>query len=109
VSLTKEKFPRVDGKHVRFEANYDGYRIVNKSIVTGPGAMASELTTKWGMVAAEIDGEDSAGRSKARLQTPGELIERAFTVAQMFWDKARERGMLEDVPEPKETVEEEGA
>jgi hypothetical protein len=30
-------------------------------------------------------------------------------VAQMFWDKARERGMLEDVPEPKETVEEEGA
>ena len=52
------------------------------------------LIERWGMVAGEIDGEDSAGRSKIKLQTPEELIERAFKVAELFVARAEAEGIL---------------
>lgn len=98
----KNKFPAVDGKFVRFEADYTGYKIVSKAVVTGPGMIAQEMILRWGMVAGAPDAEDSAGRAKLRLQSPEELIERACSTAQIFWDEAIKRGWMESVPQPKE-------
>jgi hypothetical protein len=39
--------------------------------------LAATLMERWGMVAGEPDGEDSAGRAKLRLSTPQELAQRA--------------------------------
>lgn len=99
-----DKYPAVDGTYVRFEADYSGYKIVQKSIATGPGQLAQEMILRWGMVAGATDTEDSAGRAKVRLQTPDELIERACSTAQLFWDEATKRGWMEAIPAPKEVA-----
>lgn len=44
------------------------------------------------MIAAQSDGEDSAGRSKLRLQTPQELVERACNVAGLMYEEIKARG-----------------
>lgn len=49
--------------------------------LTFQGTVAAALVEKWGMVASVMDGEDSAGRAKPRLQTPDELCDRACDVA----------------------------
>src|SRR6185312_692836 len=56
--------------------------------------LAVNLLEKWGMVAAETDGEDSAGRAKLRLSTPKELAERACNVAA----EIRTRGWFVSAP-----------
>ncbi|KKL25562.1 hypothetical protein LCGC14_2404040 [marine sediment metagenome] len=64
-----------------------------------------ELLVRWGMVAAEPDGEDSAGRQKLRLQTPEELTTRAFAVADLAMKKARKDGLVHVAPELPESEE----
>ena len=46
-----------------------------------------EMISRWGMVAGTPDGEDSSGRSKLRLATEKELIERAFKIADLMFDE----------------------
>jgi len=65
--------------------------------------LAFSLLERWGMVAASPDGEDSAGRQKLRLSTPEELVGRAFTVAKIAVDHARDNGLMHNMgslPEP---------
>jgi len=62
------------------------------------GRLVLSLLEKWGMVAGEIDGEDSAGRSKLRLPTPQELAARACNVAAETVAEMRKRGWLVQVP-----------
>jgi len=67
--------------------------------------MAVILIERWGMIAATPDGEDSAGRQRLRLQTPDELVDRAFTVAALTFKKARDKGFVHlspELPEPEE-------
>ncbi len=52
----------------------------------------------WGMVAGEIDGEDSAGRQKLRLLTPEEIVDRAFIIAHTAIDRARSLGLIHQGP-----------
>ena len=59
--------------------------------------LAMSLIERWGMVAGQPDGEDSAGRSKLRLSTPEELVDRAFIVARMAFSRAREDDLIYDV------------
>ena len=64
--------------------------------------LAFSLLERWGMVAAAPDGEDSAGRSKLKLSTPDELVERAFAVAKLAFDKARADNLIHNAgPMPK--------
>jgi hypothetical protein len=60
--------------------------------------LAVNLLEKWGMVAAEPDGEDSAGRAKLRLSTPQELAVRACNVASETAAEIRKRGWFVSVP-----------
>ena len=58
-----------------------------------------ELISKWGMVAAVPDGEDSKGRSKLRLMEPGELISRAFTIADKMFNELEIREWMIQAPD----------
>lgn len=56
--------------------------------------IAADLITKWGMVAAVEDGEDSSGRSKLRLATEIEVVERAVKCTNLLLRAADEAGWL---------------
>ena len=60
----------------------------------------SDLILKWGMVAAIEDGEDSSGRSKIRLQTPQELVDRAFETAKIVFERFKKEDLLISVGPP---------
>src|SRR5690349_12323012 len=60
--------------------------------------MAFVLIERWGMVAGIEDGEDSAGRARVRLSTPSELVARAFAVARLAMDRARQNGLVHTTP-----------
>lgn len=68
--------------------------------------LAMELIARWGLVAAAPDGEDSSGRSKARLQTPEELVTGACETAERAFIAFRTRGWMLDVPSLSEAREE---
>ena len=61
---------------------------------------AIEMAARWGATAAMPDGEDSAGRSKMRLQTPDEVSARACEIATLLWVQCEKRGWLVPVPKP---------
>ena len=60
--------------------------------------LALALIEKWGMVAGEADGEDTAGRQKIRLQSPEELVERACKTAQLAFARLRKEGWISVSP-----------
>ena len=66
------------------------------------GTFAMQLVERFGMVAGEWDGEDTAGRAKARLMTPAETVARAFAIAAESFRVMRERGMLVPLPDLNE-------
>lgn len=59
--------------------------------------IAYELIKHYGSVAATKDKEDSSGRSSLKLQTPQQLVNRCFKIADLFIKKAEEE---EDVKRP---------
>jgi len=63
-------------------------------------AFAAALLERWGMVCAQPDGEDSAGRQRLRLMTPAELVERACQVTEAAFAEFRKRDWLLDLPVP---------
>ena len=67
--------------------------------------LAGELVRHWGMVAGINDGEDTAGRTRIRLQTPTELVGRAFDTAKLFFETARAKGLIHTGPELSELNE----
>lgn len=71
-----------------------------------PARLAAEFISRWGMVAAVPDGEDSAGRSKLRLATPEEIVTRGCETAAALWEEFQKRGWLLDFPAPSEETEE---
>ena len=64
--------------------------------------IALAMLERWGMICAEIDGEDSAGRQKARLMSPEELTTRAFTCAALAMKTMRDGGLLIRLPTEEE-------
>ena len=59
---------------------------------------AGAMIERWGMVAACPDGEDSSGRSKLRLATPEELVDRAYAVAALLVERGELDGLIEPSP-----------
>lgn len=68
--------------------------------VHGPGRMAALLIERWGIVACELDGEDSAGRAKLRRMTVSELVTNACDTADAAWNEFEARGWLLEIPLP---------
>jgi hypothetical protein len=64
--------------------------------------LAFAFIERWAMVAGMPDGEDSGGRQKLRLMNPSELVERAFSVARLAMDAARESGLMLQLPDLNE-------
>ena len=62
-------------------------------------SFAMALIEKHAMIAANGDGEDSSGRAKLRLQTPEELVERSFRIAELTMEKARSTGHMVALPD----------
>lgn len=67
---------------------------------------AQELLKHYGVVAGFTNGEDKTGRAKIDLQEPAFLVQRAFAIADSFYDMAESRG---DVQETTMTDEEKAA
>jgi hypothetical protein len=60
--------------------------------------IASEMVNRWGMVAAMPSGEDSAGRSKLRMLTEGELVDRACDTVEKLFKEFDNRGWITKNP-----------
>jgi len=63
-------------------------------------SLATELLTRWGFIGAAQDGEDSAGRQKAKLMSPAEVVIRACEIADLAITEMENRGWFLEVPKP---------
>jgi hypothetical protein len=59
---------------------------------------AKHLMEHHATVCAVPDGEDTAGRSKLRLQTPAEVVDRCVEIADRAYAEFEKRGWLVAVP-----------
>ena len=57
-----------------------------------------ELVSRWGIVAAIPDGEDSAGRQRLRMMTPGELVDRSMDIADKMFGELELRDWMIQLP-----------
>lgn len=84
--------------HFPREYDYDTpapkIEINERERLTLESILAVGFIEKWGMVAGEPDGEDSAGRAKLRLSTPEEVVARAFKMAELTVQTARDKGLV---------------
>jgi hypothetical protein len=85
-----------------------GYLIKNDTVYAFPkrqpvreAEIAQEFATRWGMIAAKPDGEDSAGRAKLALLAPAEIVQRACDTADLLIAEFEKRGWFVELPEPK--------
>jgi hypothetical protein len=55
---------------------------------------AMQLAERFALIAADDDGEDSAGRQKLRLSTPEEVVDRACKIAHLMYVEIRDRNWM---------------
>lgn len=68
--------------------------------------LAWELIRSHPNICGVEAGEDSTGRAKLRLQSPKEVVERSFAIADLFLATAIERGDIQEVSiTPEEQAE----
>ena len=64
--------------------------------------IATELLSRWGMVAGKPDGEDSAGRAKLALMPVEEVVTRAVEAADLAVNEMKKRGWFLEIPPQEE-------
>lgn len=82
---------------------YDAFSqplVYQKNVLDRRAEIALIMIEKWGMVAGYTDGEDSAGRSKIELMPVDQLVERAFSTAEVAYAEIERRGWLLEIPAP---------
>jgi hypothetical protein len=67
-------------------------------MLTIEARFAMALIERWGLVAAQEDGEDSAGRQKVRLSSIKDVVDRAANTAALAIKEFSDRGWMVDVP-----------
>jgi hypothetical protein len=77
-----------------------------KHILAQEAAFAMQCMERWGMVAAETDGEDSAGRSKLRCLSAQEVVTRACDVAARAFEEFEKRGWRTEIPDAAAMLDE---
>lgn len=60
--------------------------------------LAIRLIERFGVIAGMDGGEDSAGRQKAALMPPADVVERACSIADIAYDAFAQRGWLTKLP-----------
>ncbi len=94
---------------LRFRHEYArSAQMQNTSMPDMRGQFAIEFAKHYGMITGTLDGEDSQGRSRMRLLTPAEVVERAVAVADRLFDAIDANGWLHDVPENIPAPKDEG-
>jgi len=106
--VTERRYPKVSGNEmmeilaVRRPPYSDGPSAATMNhllkVPDARAAFAMACIERWAMVAAELDGEDSAGRSRLRRMTPNELVDHACEVSAIAFAKFANRGWLLDQP-----------
>jgi hypothetical protein len=74
------------------------YMIHNTTQPDLRATLALQFAERWAMVAAEADGEDSAGRQKMRRLEPGELAQHACDCVTALFLQFEDRKWLLKVP-----------
>lgn len=77
----------------------------NRKLIDPQGKFAMDCIERWALVAAEPDGEDSAGRAKLRRMTPEEVVQHACECASKAFAAFEERGWLIAVPAMADLVD----
>lgn len=88
--------------------NYDGAVVVQQhetELPTFEARVALAFMQKWALVAAEPDGEDTAGRTKLRRLTADEVAQFSCDAAQKAMDQFRARGWIKDIPTAQECID----
>lgn len=91
----------VFNKNVMITTSFDGIRFCTheKFALTQKAQMALSLVERWGMVACETDGEDSAGRTRLKIMKPTDLVTRALSITEvLFLEMERLSGYLIEMP-----------
>jgi hypothetical protein len=70
----------------------DGHR--NGYVLELQARIALRLVEGFGAIAAKVQGEDSAGRSILTLQSPQELVDRCFEIADLCVRECLVRGLV---------------
>ena len=77
-------------------------QIYETEIPNAQGRFALDLVERFGLIVAQPDGEDSAGRQKAMLLPVGDVVARAFAIADEAFLALREHGLMVAVPDLNE-------
>ena len=67
-------------------------------VVEPQAKFAMDCIERWAMVAGEIDGEDTAGRTRLRRMTADEIVKHACACAEKAFSEFEDRGWLVKVP-----------
>ena len=84
-----------------FKHEYDRKYIIMQHDTEAPcaeGRFALELIGRFGLIAGEPDGEDSAGRQKGAVMPVAEVVARACDLSRAAFDALRESGWMVKVP-----------
>ena len=81
---------------------YDQVCFFQLKATNAVASLAASLAERMALCAADLDGEDSAGRQKVKLMTPAEIAVRACDIAAALWQQFEQRDWIMDLPEPQE-------
>ncbi len=104
--MSKQFFRKGSCDGMAFYEKEDAYgrgksiHIARSKVLGQHAEMVNELIERWGMIASIQDGEDSKGRSKLRLMTPQELVDRAMATSKAAFKAIESEGWILDVPIP---------
>lgn len=81
---------------------YSGTEVVlyRKTALCTAADLALRMIERWGVVACESDGEDSAGRQKLRMISEEDVVQRACRIAELSMAEFSKRGWVLNLPEP---------
>lgn len=98
---TKETMLSRVSKYSNSEPLYE-FTHHQKQVMTIRAKIATEMATKWGMVASKYAGEDSAGRAKLAVLTPSEVVERSVETADLLVTAFEKAGWFDVMPSIEE-------
>ena len=89
---------RVSKSHYEWEGNTPMVSVHDTEYLTREMRFAMAIAERWAMVSATPAGEDSAGRQKLKHMPEADVIERAFCIAQLAFERGRKLGWVVNLP-----------
>lgn len=80
--------------------------IKNGAAFEARARVALHLVETYGAIAGKRgEGEDVSGRPIFELQSPAELVERCFSISELFFDECEKRGLIRSPMTPEARIE----